>query len=521
MAVNDQQQRARGAMRNQLDQLVGNGGRTLKAWYLKRGLRQACSQTLKSFYLFPIITWVVQVVLSQGGAETGSIGFWGYMAYSLLLAVLFVTGKFVWLSLKLATNRQQALALFDSQLQLSDRLVTADELLGQKSDSGFAAAAIDDARTPLEKAMQETLNPLGLSAWRMQTRNWLGLPIAAVVVWSLLWLGSLEGVSFASEEAQLPVDAVVLDTEQDDENAVLQQLAQLSLKPAENAEGRPKNAVREQSRSDNERDAERRAERSESRNKSKGNQSANANESKDSSGNGSNPQNQAQSPEEKKKQDKEKSTKSKRKSIAKQSKPKPQDSKESKPSGVMSGKGKGKSSQSSSDDMQSQSQKGKGASNPEEGEEDDDAADEDEQQKSATANKPSLNKKKKAANRDSNGVGQKAPPSDKPSPRGGPSGVKKSRGVPSAILGIPTPDRLTGTPNASRFKTKQEQSTPKEESVETLQAQDRNRRVGELGHLPHPQVKLWEQKLIKSYFLTKQEALKENTTTDSKSEESK
>jgi hypothetical protein len=86
--------------------------------------------------------------------------------------------------------------------------------------------------------------------------------------------------------------------------------------------------------------------------------------------------------------------------------------------------------------------------------------------------------------------------------RGGKSGLKKSRGVASMILGVPIPDRIKGIPNKGRSKMVQEKTNPKQEGAEVVDAEQRLARNAELGEIETPEVSPWLQTIIKDYFLT-------------------
>jgi hypothetical protein len=97
------------------------------------------------------------------------------------------------------------------------------------------------------------------------------------------------------------------------------------------------------------------------------------------------------------------------------------------------------------------------------------------------------------------------PTGDQPNPnangRSGPGGRKKTRGVPSMILGVPTPDRIQGMTNPGRSKVTQENSTPKEEPQSALSAEARRARETAFGFIEHPLLQPWMLSLVEQYFL--------------------
>ena len=127
--------------------------------------------------------------------------------------------------------------------------------------------------------------------------------------------------------------------------------------------------------------------------------------------------------------------------------------------------------------------------------------DQEEEEKTTGVERPSLRKNKPAVDRNLS----PRPAGDEPDPnangRSGPSGRKKTRGVPAMILGIPTPDRIQGTSNPGRSKVTQEHSTPREEPQPALDAAARTPRPSSFGSVEHPLLLPWMQSLIETYFL--------------------
>lgn len=101
-----------------------------------------------------------------------------------------------------------------------------------------------------------------------------------------------------------------------------------------------------------------------------------------------------------------------------------------------------------------------------------------------------------------NGAPQNDPPNDdaRPNGRGGPGEPKKSRGVPSMILGIPVPDRITGTPSPGRIKISQELSSPSPQSAPPAEALPQQPRRGPIGPLPQTELPPWRRQLLEKFF---------------------
>ena len=129
--------------------------------------------------------------------------------------------------------------------------------------------------------------------------------------------------------------------------------------------------------------------------------------------------------------------------------------------------------------------------------EDEGAEDEDEQEKSNSVSKPMGNTKEPAVDRNLSNQ----PPGDDPgNGRGGPGQIKKTRGVPSMILGIPVPDRVPGVPSPGRSKVTQEFTRPKEEAQAPVAALSPLARAGAIGHVEQPDLVPWRRALVETYF---------------------
>ena len=512
-------------LQKELTSLVERGSQTLKSWDGKKHFRTSGLLAVQYFYLFPIAIWLLYQLLTAAKVQIPTSNVLFYLIGSLGLAVLFVVVRTLVLTAKSAYGRQQALSLYDRQLKLQDRLVAADEFLGSENRNGFMDAAIEDASDSVQRAQRESLEALESPKWNAKAKHILGVAIALVVMFGLLWLDNQSTSTLAkpvNDELELNRDSGS-DSTLEEDSKLPEDVSQLEIdaRPLDdnkNVENRLTNPEHRQ------KESRKNEERTESNSKASGNQSANANSSTDSSGASSAPQQQNDPSQKKQEQDEAAKKNRKPQSTDKKTEPREQD--EQKPSGVMSGRGTGKSSTANNDDLPTLSQKGRGATNPEDPNDDDGADDEDEQQKSETGNKPTLNTKKPAPSREAGGISPPPNPNEnkskKPPQRGGRSGIKKSRGVPSAILGVPTPDRLTGTPNSSRFKIQQEEADPKEEAVEPLNAQPRVSRSGEVGRLAHPELEIWQQNLVRDYFLLKNqtnESLESNENKNQENEE--
>jgi hypothetical protein len=165
-----------------------------------------------------------------------------------------------------------------------------------------------------------------------------------------------------------------------------------------------------------------------------------------------------------------------------------------------SGQGKSSSSSSNLNPFEAPEQLDRNGQDPKGDPEDDADEDEDEMEKTSGVNKPMDDTKAPAVDRNLS----TQPPGEGPpgNGRGGPGEIKKTRGVPTMILGIPVPDRVPGTPSPGRSKVTQEYTRPKEEAHPTLEAQSHATRTGAVGHLEQPDLLPWRRSLVEKYFIS-------------------
>jgi hypothetical protein len=132
---------------------------------------------------------------------------------------------------------------------------------------------------------------------------------------------------------------------------------------------------------------------------------------------------------------------------------------------------------------------------------DEGSEDEDEQEKSASVATPRSDNKKPSVDRNLSNQ-PNGPPNDQANGRSGPGALKKTRGVPTLILGVPLPDRVPGTPNPGRSQVTQEYTRPKEESHPEVEALAQTPRDGAVGHVEQADMAPWRRALVETYFET-------------------
>jgi hypothetical protein len=170
------------------------------------------------------------------------------------------------------------------------------------------------------------------------------------------------------------------------------------------------------------------------------------------------------------------------------------------PSSATSGQGQTKSSSLDKSAIPASDQPDRAGVNKDDGQDEAGVQDEVEEEKTSAVERPSLRKNKPPVDRNLS----PRPTGDQPNPnangRSGPGGRKKTRGVPSMILGVPTPDRIQGMTNPGRSKVTQENSDAERRTAGGLTAEQRRAREAAFGFIDHPLLKPWMLSLVEQYF---------------------
>jgi hypothetical protein len=392
--------------------------------------------------------------------------------------------------------------LFDAQLSSKDRLVTADEFLGEDTgqaghSGGFMQAAVADAETYVQKAMQTELDSLPMPDWRLRPISALGV-LGAVAIALALIVG-LGGVTAGERDITGETLTAALQADSAPGAANEQRLAQRrdarqprdpeqeALTAADKQEASPATPQR----LSKEEAAQGQSSASSSSAAQSSSNSSNAGGQPSSEKNASKPKEDEQPPEDKKRQDKQK----------KNAVPPPQKKMQlAMESSTGEGRSSGSSSSMSEFEVPEQQDKANaGTRQEDQGEE---SEDEDEEEKSNSSVKPDLRDRKAPVDRNLSPSPTGTEPDDDANGRSGPGGRKKTRGVPSMILGIPVADRVQGKPSPGRSKVTQENAKPTTESHPELQAQERLARTEAAGQVEQWQLLPWMQTLVRDYFTT-------------------
>lgn len=129
-------------------------------------------------------------------------------------------------------------------------------------------------------------------------------------------------------------------------------------------------------------------------------------------------------------------------------------------------------------------------------------AEEDEPQEAFASAKPNRHLRKPPTSRSLGFSAPSGKPDEGSNGRGGKSGLKKTRGVPSMILGVPLADRVNGVRSPGFSKIMQEKVAPKTTVIPNDIAQFRKSRISSVGDMLQHQPTVDMKALVKTYFLS-------------------
>ena len=477
-----------------LERIVVRGRHQLRAWAAKEALGKAFAHLFPAALVVPCLALIGNLIGLLGPS------LWPFTAVptvvlALVAPFIIVAVYAIVVILREQTDRRVCLAVFDKVLNLKGRLQAADEFLSRGPATPFEHAAVEDAAPFARHALERELPGVRTPAPVLRPRRW---PLGAVSLLVLVAAILLDGLpSFDATPAvvlpdELPTELLALaDTplEETTEPPVPKESSRRSLdgqrlaassEPGSEAE--PERAARSQTGTGDTRSSSAKSSTSVSLARQAGKAAAGA------SGEGSS----------KKQTPREQPTKPRRENPSR-----PEEAKEKQPEtskGVSGGTGRSSGSRTSSSDQPPADDK---ARNDEaEGDATDDAEEEeDEEQKGASTSKPMLNKRKAAVDRSLSPSGLSDRENDQANGRGGPGGLKKTRGVAAMLLGVPMPDHLRGKSNPGRIKVERERADPEPKTSLAADATDRGMRRESIGYLPHLALAPWMQDTVRDYFL--------------------
>ena len=193
-------------LKGDLDRLVQRAGRVLRQAYLGTRSRQVLCRMLALSFLFAMPMLAVELLRYLAGYPPFGWSWWQYAALAAGTAIVFGLG---WLFRDVLVHivpRGRTLGLFDRQLELADRLTTADEFIGAGERTGFMRAAIDDAVEPVRRAMGSEARADGSDRrWPLSRGALLSVPATLCLLALTVWLGGLQRVDAAGEWAAGPL----------------------------------------------------------------------------------------------------------------------------------------------------------------------------------------------------------------------------------------------------------------------------------------------------------------------------
>jgi len=375
---------------------------------------------------------------------------------------------------------------------VADRPVTVCVMHAGAPDE---AAAVEDARGYAQTALERKLPPVSIRSpdWIPPHRR-LGA-LAAVLLAAALWSGQYSA-SQASAGETLVADAIPGDLRRDSD--LTQVLPDpLQPRPASLASRRNKEVEVPDS------EAESRPGEMEAREFSAQRQSDNRSAA-GSDARRSNRARQAQSGAsgqraEKQEQDESESRKNEPREQKPRDPPKEEEDQPKESAGLKGGKGEMSGGRMAASDHAAAQDK---TQQPEpEGDSDFGDEEEDEEQKAGSASKPLISQRKAPVNRSLTPSADSDQERDDLNGRGGPSGLKKTRGVAAMLLGVPLPDYLQGKVNPGRMKIQSEQGRAEEHQADPAQARERPARDAAVGHTLHREIPPLGRDVVRNYFL--------------------
>ena len=480
-------------LKGQLDRLSASGARRLRRWVFR------CAVDRYLRWLFPAALCVSGAILAAvlldriAGLSLWPFGLALTIVTALALPAVAVAACVLFEFARHRIDRRMSLALYDRQLGLKDRLQAADEYLNKSNRSDFEQAAVEDARGHAQTALNRTLAPVRIRPPELMPPHRRLGALAAVLLAAALWLGQYSALEAALEEtvtAAIPGDFR--------EDTLVEKLRPDPKQPRPVSMASRREGQAEISEASGEAQAvefparEFASERRSSDRSAAGSEARRSNEARQAQSGASGQR------ADKQEQDQSASEKQKPRPRKEQPEPPPPD--ESKDSaGLQGGKGTASGGRMASSDHPSAQDKTR---QPEpEGQADEGNDEEDEEQKAGSASRPLINQRKAPVNRSLSPSANSDQERDDLNGRGGPGGLKKTRGVAAMLLGVPLPDYLQGKVNPGRMKVQSEQGRAEEHQADPAQAEQRLARDAGVGHTAHLEIPPWGRETVRDYFL--------------------
>ena len=483
------------SLQEQLNRLAAQGAKRLKLWVL----RCACDRYLR--LLLPTAVSVSGAILlaelvgAAAGVRLWGFGMVGTVLVALALPVLVVAGCVLVEFARHRVDRRMCLALYDRDLNIKDRLQAADEYLAKAERSDFEAAAVEDARRYASAALQRSLPPLDIRppGWLPPHRKLGALALALLA--AALWIGQQSVSDLSAGEAlvaeaasgdvrQLPAPAQVLPDPPQPRSTALEVRRNARVE-APKAEAQSSPGELETRQLSSQRQANNRS--------AAGSEARRSNQARQAQSGASGQRAEMQEQDENESETREQRPRKPAKPPAEPE----QQPKES--AGLKGGKGGMSGGRMTASDHAAAQDKTR---QPEpEGDADFGDDEEDEEQKAGSASKPLISQRKAPVNRSLTPSADSDEERDDQNGRGGPSGLKKTRGVAAMLLGVPLPDYLQGKVNPGRMKIQSEQGRAEERQADPALAQERPARDAAVGHTLHREIPPLSRDVVRNYFL--------------------
>ena len=492
-------------LRKHLNGLSSRGSRYLRRYALKETIEAAMSHvhfvalvvpvlfagSMIGQRIFDTVWWTLSPILTILLAIVLPV------AYVLLAGALgFLLGK---------VGRTYSLALFDRELGYKDRLQTADEFLKLDDLSPFQRASVDDAIPFAEKATNTKLKDIKIATPSIHSTKW-GYGIAAAVLIVVGIMTNIGGFASQSPTVDAPEEFVAMVEPEDPplpEVVEIDQETRSIVAPPEQQRGEDsiQESVLESSEVATQDSALRRANPSDSSPQQSSQMGMSGGASQDNKAGSAASNLSGQGNPEKKKETEPGPTKEGESKKSNSPLDKEQQKDES-ATGIAGGKGSGTGRQSSSAEMMENDNKTKqdDMDSDVDLESDDE---EDEQQEAANAGRPLLNQRKAPVDRNLSPSGMIGQDEDeRANGRGGPGGLKKTRGVAAMLLGVPMPDQLRSQINPGRIKIQRERAVPHPSEVDAVASENRGEMDESVGKVPRQTLRPWMRNVVSKYFAT-------------------
>ena len=482
-------------LREQLDELTRPAVASVRQRRVRRSRRDAWPRAIELLAVAPMLYLALCVVL-RGMGVAFAMPWWAVLLAALAVPIVHL-GMVGDQASGEPVDDLSALAAVDDELGLADRLSAAREYLDVAEKTPFMRAAIEDARSHVQR----------LPAFEPNTRVEGGTRVGwARVAWPLagvaaFFLAALIEVSPSTGSSSL--------LEDDRKDAVAQRVDENSRLDDEGS-GAETKKPRQERKQDGQQQSDEAKQRGDASldskltKKSRGDVGRGKSSSAQSTSGRSTGEGQSTDQAQPTKGGKKKPKKPKKQKPPKDDKAKKRSAtpKLDKDSMASSGQGRGRGSSKSPTASDWSSKDQSVADDDEELEDEDDVDDEDEESDARGGVQPNLRQRKPPVNRDLVlGFGG-GPPPPHANGRGGPGLPKKQRGVAQLVLGIPYPDQITGKPNPGRTKVTQERIEPQAQQVDPVLSEGRAPRAQPIGHLSKPRLLPWMQDLIRKFQAT-------------------